>query len=620
MTLPGGYWGQYLRVDLTRKEIHKEILDDPGFLRRHVGGLGVGAKLIYDSIPDGSPWDSPDNRVAIFPGPLAGSAVGGSGLFTATFKGAMTGQAGSTQGNGFFAAYLKLNGFDGLVIDGKADVWSVLVITEDEAKLIDGQKYLGLDTFDTQDALCADLGMPQASVYSIGPAGENGVRFAVFAGDKGHVCSKNGLGAVLGSKKLKAVVVNRGQKKPNYHDPERLNEIARQLTAAGKEINGGARGKYGTASNTENTYKTGQLPIKNYTTSLWDPHYKTITGPYMRETYKHKPKPCWACSLHVVWSEVTEGPYAGLKVEEAEYEGLAVFGPQIGNPDSAGALMLNDLADRLGLDCNETGWVLGWTMEAVEKGIFTPADLGGIDLRWGNVEAAAAMIRAIATRKGFGATLADGVMRAAKKTGRGTEDFAVGTGKHSTPRGHDHRGRWSEMLDTCLSNTGTLEAVAGAAINMKQYGLEQVADRFSPEEVSRSNAQINGSILFYDIAAVCRLAIENFPLMLEAINAATGWDLTVPEISEIGRRTVNRLRVFGFKNGLDPALERPSLRYCSAPVDGPVAGTAIGPSFDWMRANYWKHMNWTETEGRPLPETLTSLGLEELIPAVWPEK
>jgi aldehyde:ferredoxin oxidoreductase len=154
---------------------------------------------------------------------------------------------------------------------------------------------------------------------------------------------------------------------------------------------------------------------------------------------------------------------------------------------------------------------------------------------------------------------------------------------------------------------------------MKQFGLEPVKNRFSPIEVSTSNAMINGALLFYDIASVCRLAVESIPLLVEAINAATGWDMTIRETIDVGRRAVNRLRIFSLKNGLDVKKEFPLPRYCSAPIDGPVAGTAIGPVFAEMRMNYWRHMGWTEDEGRPLPETLSALNLEDLIKDAWPE-
>jgi aldehyde:ferredoxin oxidoreductase len=619
MILPGGYWGSYLRVNLSDKSIHKEIFDDADLLRKHVGGTGMGAKLIYEGIPDGTPWDGEKNRVCLFSGPLAASLTPGSGMFCAVFKGPMTNLAGNTQANGFFSSFLKLNGFDGLVLDGKADKWLVLVISDGEARLIDGEKYLGMDTFQTQDALCADLGMRQASVFSIGPAGENLVRFSVLAGDKGHVCSKNGLGAVLGAKRMKAVVVERGHEKPRFSDIAKLTELAQKIRVHTAAHNNGVRAKYGTASNVGHIYRSGQLPIKNYTTNLWEPHYEHIKGEYLRETFKHKRKACWACAMHLVWMEITEGPYAGLLAEEPEYEALAAFGPQIGNTDPAAAVMLNDVNDRLGMDCNEMGWVLGWTMECMEKGILTVADLDGIDLQWGNAEAAAEMIRRIARRQGFGNILAEGVMRASKIVGEGAENFAVGTMKGSTPRGHDHRGRWSELFDACVSNTGTIEAVAGAVINMKQYGLEPVKDRFSPMEVSTSNALLNGGVLFYDVVSVCRLAVESYPLLIDAINAATGWDMTIRESIEVGRRAVNRLRVFNLKNGLDVKTEFPLPRFSSAPVNGPVAGKAIGPVFPEMRANYWRHMGWTENEGRPLPETLSSLNLEDLIKDAWPE-
>ncbi|MHB1041331.1 MAG: aldehyde ferredoxin oxidoreductase family protein [Eubacteriales bacterium] len=617
MVLPGGYWGRYLRVDLNTMKVYRESLDDESVLRQCVGGSGIGGKLVYEGVPGATPWDGENNRVAIFSGPLAGGPVSGTGTFSAVFKGPMTNLAGNTQANGFLGAYLKFNGYDGIVIDGKATAWTILVVDGGEARLLSGEEYLGLDTIALEEAAVSRLGLRNASVFGIGPAGENRVRFAGLIGDRGHAAARNGIGAVLGAKKLKAIVVSRGNMLPEYCDRKQLVFVAREMLHYARTFDGGARSTWGTASGVANLHKSGQLPVRNYTTSLW-PHYEKFTGRYLRENFRHRVKPCWGCTLHCRHMVVTKGPYAGLEAEEPEYEALAAFGPQIGNSDPGGAVMLNDLADRLGMDVNETGWIIGWAMECVEKGILKPAEMDGIDLKWGDVEASAKLMRQIAFRRGFGDVLAEGVMRAAKVVGRGAEDLGVYTLKGSTPRGHDHRGRWEELLDTCLGNTGTVESTGGI-IDVRQHGITPVKNRFSPEEVSTLNAKVNGRRMFEDCVSICRFASEKFSLLVQAVNAATGWDMDEQEAMDVGRRFINRLRVFNLKQGLRPETEYPSARYGSVPADGPAAGTGIIPVFEQMRSNYWRHMGWSETEGRPLPETLSALNLEHLIADAWPE-
>ena len=221
-------------------------------------------------------------------------------------------------------------------------------------------------------------------------------------------------------------------------------------------------------------------------------------------------------------------------------------------------------------------------------------------------------VRRLAQREGFGDVLAEGVKRAAEKIGGEALNCAVFTQKGSSPRGHDHRARWDELIDTCLSNTGTVESMGGSPQPL-DLGLEPVQDPFNPEEVSTLNAKLNGRRLFEDSLCVCRFCMEGFQNEVDALNAATGWDLTISGAMEVGRRILNQLRVFNFRHGLTKEVEAPSVRYGSAPVDGPAKGIAITPHWDFVRRNYYQHMGWDPETGKPLPETLRSLGLEECI-------
>jgi len=604
-----GYWNLFARINLSQRTVDYQKIDDSKLFRQFIGGSGLGAKFLNEEVAANVNWNDPENIVSIMPGPFAGGPIPGSGTISVVTKGPMTNLAGSSQANGFFGAYLKTNGFDGLVIKGVASDWKVLVISDGAANLIDGNKYLGYDAISTGEAISKDLGEKNVSVYAIGPAGENMVRFACLVGDAGHVAAHNGIGAVLGSKKLKAIAVVRGNRKVDFYDNDNLKRIGKEMYNHAKTFDGGARSKWGTASHVESLYRTGQLPIKNYTTSKWT-FYEKFTGQYIREKFEHKAKPCWACSLHCKYTTVTEGIYKGFKAEEPEYEQFAAFGPLIGNPDTGAAVMLSDLNDRLGMDCNEVGWLVAWLMECYEEGFLTKKDLDGEELTWGNVTAVASILEKIAKRQGIGDVLSEGVMRASKMIGSGLDKRAVYTLKGSSPRGHDHRGRWGELLDTCLSNTGTIEA-SGGRIDVTQPGLKPLENRFSPIEVSTLNAHINGRRMFEDCVSICRFTAESFELLVQALNAATGWNMTKTEAMNVGRRTINVLRQFNMKHGLKIENEWPSERYGSSPEDGPVKGISILPVFKEMRANYWKGMGWDEN-GKPLPETLENLGLEEL--------
>jgi aldehyde:ferredoxin oxidoreductase len=249
-------------------------------------------------------------------------------------------------------------------------------------------------------------------------------------------------------------------------------------------------------------------------------------------------------------------------------------------------------------------------MECYQKGVLTKNDLDGLDMSWGNVEAVRSMLNKIAEREGIGDLLADGVMRASQKIGGEAADWAIYAQKGCSPRSHDHRGRWTELLDTCLTNTSTLESVW---VGTQLVGLQPLNDPFSHEEVSTLNAKLNGIRIFDDCLGTCRIASTDLKLQLECLNAVTGWDLTFDDPFTIGRRVINQLRMFNFRHGMKKEDERPSTRYGSIPEDGPAKGKNIMEKWDWMVENYYTLMGWDTQTGKPLPETLGKLGLEELI-------
>jgi aldehyde:ferredoxin oxidoreductase len=410
----GGYTGRILRVDLDREQISEESLDSET-LRKYVGGTGLGTRYLYEEVPPGIEWSDADNRIMFFTGPLAGTRVSGSGTFSVVSKGSMTNMAGASQANGFFGAFLKFAGFDGVVVRGRASRWLYLYIHDGTAELCDAQHLQGKDTWETEDAIKQGL-KRQSSVYCIGPAGENLVRFASIVGDHGHVAAHNGLGAVMGSKKLKAIAVERGRKAVAVVEPARLVKSAKALIENAMEEDPNLA-KWGTAWIFPRLATIGMLPVKNYTTSIFSDSEK-FSGQYLRTHFKVTPHTCWACRMtHCRMIEVTEGPYAGFVGEEPEYEGMAAMGSVIGQTDPGATVMLGNQVDRLGMDINESGYLIGWLMECYQKGLLKKDDLDGIEMDWGNAEATREMLKIIAYRQGNGNLWAEGVKRAAEKIG-----------------------------------------------------------------------------------------------------------------------------------------------------------------------------------------------------------
>ncbi|MFC1534981.1 aldehyde ferredoxin oxidoreductase N-terminal domain-containing protein, partial [Thermodesulfobacteriota bacterium] len=370
-----GYTGGILRVDLSKKDITTDYPEEV-FLRKYIGGTTLGIKIIYDEVAPGVNWDDPDNRLFIGSGPLGASRIGGSGSVSVVTKGAMTNGMASTQANGYFGAFLRLSGFDAIVLEGAAPDWVYLHIHDGAMEIRDAVHLLGKSTFDTDRIIKEELGkkLRQASVLSIGPAGENKVRFACICVDEGHMASHNGVGAVMGSKKVKAIVVDRGSKEIIFKDKNALSDQAKRILEHVKSDKGLKMPlEVGTVGGVVMSTNMGFIPVKNYTTSIHSIDQEKLEAysvENIRLKFKAKKTPCWACGAnHCQILEIPEGKYAGRIVDEPEYEGMAAFSALVGIDDVTTTLVLASEVDRLGFDCNESGWVIAWLMECYEKGI-----------------------------------------------------------------------------------------------------------------------------------------------------------------------------------------------------------------------------------------------------------
>ena len=609
-----GSTGKILRVDLSQGKMWDEALDE-ATLRKYLGGTGLGMKYLIEEVDPKLEWSDPKNIVYLGSGPLGGTRIPGCATISFVTKGAMTNGATSSQPNGNFGAYLKWCGYDGILVQGASPGWKYIYVHEGGAELRDASHLQGKDTWETEETIKEELGYKERamSVFSIGPAGENLVRFSCVVGDRGHVAGHNGLGAVLGSKKLKAFAAARATNKLSFVDPEKLGELAKRTTEGAKAFGGGAVYNWGTSRVVPAAEAAGWLPVKNYMTDLF-PEKDLFDGARLRSLFETKNYPCFACSSHHFGlMKVTEGPYTGYFGKEPEYEQWAAWGPQIYQKDPGAAVMLSNEVDRLGMDTNEAGWVVGWVMECYEKGALKKEDLDGLEMTWGNAEAALALLKNIAHRRGYGDTLAEGVKRAAEKLGGEAVNWAIFTGKANTPRGHDHRGRWVEMIDTLVSDTSTLETQM-LVKNKKLWNMPEPFDVFDPDQVVQAEANSKGSMTVCDCLVQCWFtSFCDTETQTEALNAATGWNMSLEEVMKVGRRVVNMMRIYNLKVGLTPDKEKPSPRYCSQPVDGPNKDKHIAPHLEKMMDKYYQLMGWDRKTGMPLPETLKELGLEDLV-------
>lgn len=631
--IPGGYAGAFLKVDLTSRKFSDDRPDETT-LRKYIGGSGIGARYLYEKVKPGVVWSDPANILVMATGPLGGTTVHGSGNFSIVTKGPMTNGATASQANGFFGAFLKFCGYDGVIIEGASKDWVYLYIHDGQAELRDARHLLGKDTWEIEDIIKKELGYSEhgMSVFGIGPAGENLVRFAAVIGDKGHCAPHNGTGAVMGSKKLKAVAVARGKNTVKVKDKERLTTTTNELFEIIKKDPGWSLVyKWGMLWSTPGGHRNGSSLVKNYQTNQFpisEENLNKFHADYIRAHYSPKRNPCWACQMnhcHII--TISEGPYTGYVGEEPEAEAVSAWGFLIGNGDAASMIMLANEVDRLGMETNEAGWVVAFVMECFEKGILSARDTDGLEVTWGNVEAARALLYKIARRQGIGDLLAEGVMRASQKIGGEAPKMAIYTMSGNTPRSHDHRLRWLEMFDTAVSNVGTMEndcfggrtQLLGLPAELKNAATIPLAPSYGPDDLPRMEAKTKGNFQFLDCLGVCKFTNPIYPdYLIKEIRAATGWeDFTWEEAAQIGLRTVSLLRAFNVLHGRKPEMEAPSPRYSSTPVDGPAKGISIEPVWDKMLDVFYKEVGWDKATGKPLPENLKKLGLEHVARDLW---
>jgi aldehyde:ferredoxin oxidoreductase len=599
--------GKFLRIDLTKEKITQEKIDE-AILRKFIGGAGIGIKILYDEVSPEIEWSNPENRLILATGPLNGTIIGGSGGYCIVTKGPLTNGAASTQANGFFGAYLKFCGFDSIIIQGASKKYIYLYITDENIEFRDASHLLGKGTYETEKLIKQDLKRKELeiSIASIGPAGENLVKFAGIFSDTGHSASHNGVGAVMGSKKLKAIAIVRGKHNIKVKNKEELKKVAQKMLNDVKTLDKKTY-DWGTLWANIQGYEENWLPVKNYTTNIWSIEKDKFVKWFpenIRKYFKSKPKPCWACQIHHCHMiEFPEGPYVGETMEEPDYEQFASWGPLIDNKDIIEATILSKEVDDLGMDTNEAGWIVAFIMECYERGILKKEDLNGLEMKWGDTKSTRSLLNMIAKRKGIGNILAEGIMQASKYIGKEAPFMAIFTKKGNTPRSHDHRVRLWEMFDTCISNTGTLEGPGLGTVGPQDW-----------KEIAMLVAKIKGRMQFEDSLVTCRFNTgTNIDLLSQAVSAVTGWNFTFEEAIDTGRRIVTLYRAFNIRHGLTSDLDYPSPRYSSIPQDGPLKGKSLMPYWDKMLQIYYKEMGWDEKNGKPLPETLKKLGLDYVI-------
>ncbi len=582
-----GYWNRILRVDLTRRTSRVETPDD-AFYRRYVGGRSFIAYHLLTETRAGVDPLGPENPLIFAPGVVTAAPLPGAGRHSVGAKSPLTEGYGEAEAGGYWGAELKKAGYDALIIEGQAATPTWLWVTSEGVEFRDATPLWGLPTGETQEAIRRELGDALVRVAQIGPAGENLVRYACVVNDLKDVAGRTGMGAVMGAKRLKAVAV-RGRARVPLADPARIQQLARWVAGTLME-NHRVFHEFGTGAGMTGKHLAGGLPTRNYQQGQFA-GVERINAEAIAKTVRVGMESCYACSVRckkVV--EVTEGPYrVDRKYGGPEYEALAALGSSCAVDDLIAICKANELCNALGLDAISTGTTIAWAMEAYERGLLSRDEADGLDLRFGVAATIVTLTERIARREGLGDLLAEGSLRAARRLGRGTEQFAVHikgleVAMHD-PRHMAHMLRNYPVAPTGGDHTGTAYEERG----------------------------------FRNVIGLCHFLNYNQDQVLELTRAITGWeDFDAAALQTVARRGITLARLVNLREGhgrhsdvLPPRLHEPI-------QGGPLGDRVLTrEEVAALVRDYYTAQGWDPETGVPTAATLRALDLPtELLDAV----
>jgi len=623
--MPYGYNGKILHVDLTTGRLEVEEPDEL-FYRRYLGGSALGMYYALKLTPAHADPLGPDNVLVLSLGVTTGAAISGQSRVTATAKSPLSGAIGDAQGGGFWPAEAKAAGFDAFVIKGKAEKPVYLWVQDGEAELRDAGHLWGKVTGEVQASVQEELGDSKIEVLQCGPAGEKGVRFACIISMSNRANGRSGMGAVMGSKNLKAIAV-RGHKKPEVADRKALAALARWGAENFPESDIFGMGTHGTAEVLAFQHEAGGLPTRNWSSGVFEGH-EAIAGETMTDTILKERDTCYACVVRC--KRVVEGEWQGKTIDPhyggPEYETLATLGSYCGVNDLAAVAYANQLCNMYGMDTISCGATVAFAMDCFEQGLITAEDTGGIELRFGNAEAMVQMVELIARREGFGDLLAEGAGRAGRRIGKGAEDLAVVVKDHDLPA-HMPEVKRSLGLIYAVNPFG---ADHQSSEHDPSYGddFEYYQDRMAmldlrdPQtERSLGPDKIRYALYtqqWYSLADsinVCQF-VYGPAWQLYAPNqlvtmarAVTGWDVSLWELMKVGERRLNMMRAFNAREGftrehdvLPPKLAQPK-------EGGPSDGLFVNPQeLEAAKDAYYAMCGW-DAQGVPTRAKLEELSI-----------
>ena len=611
-----GYAGKILHVDLTTGKTYTEPLNED-YAKKYIGGIGLGMRLWLDNSKAGVDPFSPENPLVLATGPTSGTIwpTGGNGhAFVA--KSPQSYGIGESKSHGSFGTELKRAGYDAVIFHGKAEKPVYVWIDDDSVQILDASHLWGKSPAETEDIIKEDLGDYYIRVAAIGPAGEKLVRIACIINEKSRAAGRCGMGAVMGSKNLKAIAI-RGTHDVTVAKPDEFLEFVKEFH---ERMKGPATKKYRTLGTPENVLVHNALhcmPTRNYNNAHFEAAEK-VSGEYLNERYVAKIIGCSSCAMrceHVC--VVNEGPYRGA-MARVEYEPLWALGPYCGIDRLDAIIKGSELCNYYGMDSISAGVIVGFAMDCYENGILTQKDMDGIEARFGNHEALVKLLEKMGKREGIGDILAEGVKFAAEKIGKGAEKLAQHI-KGVEVTGYDLR---------CLKTAALGFAVSFRGADHNRHGAYafDVKGKFNRLKYEKGRAKavkdIEDVYTIIDSLIICKFSrgtyYKEFEDLAKLYTLVTGWETTPEEMRLKGERINNLARVINVREGLGRKDDTLPWKVMNVPIpdEGPSKGAYVTQEeLDLMLDDYYEARGWTR-DGIPTPEKLKALGMDDLIPIV----
>jgi aldehyde:ferredoxin oxidoreductase len=653
--MAGGFVGRYAVVDLSRGQ-SEIVAPGEAFYRKYLSGYGLGAAVIAKRQRPGVDPLSSESHLGLCSGLLTGTGALFSGRFMAVGKSPLTGGWGDANAGGFFSYALKRAGYDAVFFTGAAQRPSWVFISEKGIEVRDAASLWGKDTVETEEAIRAELGDKRVQVACIGMSGERRSLISGIVTDAGRVAARSGLGAVMGSKRLKAVAVSgRGKVAAANSDAVKLlsdsflKEYKKEKTADKLTVRFMARisqiiartgvsipaqastvreiyKRYGTSGLTVYSALTGDMPIKNWDGVGYLDYGLSSAARLSDESVVKNQKRRYACQSCPLGCggimNIQKGRYAGTEAHKPEYETLGAFGGLILHDHLDTVLEVNEMCNRAGIDTISTGACIAFATECFEKGLIDETATGGLRLGWGNSEAILRLTEMMIRREGIGDILADGVRRASERIGKGSAAFAVHAGGQELPM-HDSR------LDPGYAMAYQCEPTPGRhTISCFLYAQLFGVKRIFPDLTKRlrrakgkaaKNVQLyKAATVFTQImngAGVCMFGPLTGPVpVIDYLNAVTGWDLDPEDYYAIGERILSLRKAFNAREGVRPADHRLHDRALGRPSlpKGPLKGVTV--DMEGLESEFFQTMGWDPSTGAPTREKMRELGIEELFP------